>query len=51
MAYPASPTVDVLDTLGYVPQTLDSTSTNDVIKYLVNQKNTFAARHASVTGW
>jgi len=51
MAYPASPTVDVLDTLGYVPQTLDATSNNDVIKYLVNQKNTFAARHASVTGW
>jgi len=51
LAYPASPTVDVLDCMGYVPQTLDATSNNDVIKYLVNQKNTFAARHASVTGW
>jgi hypothetical protein len=51
LSYPASPTVDVLDCLGYVPQTLDATSTNDVVQYLIKQRNTFADRHASVTGW
>lgn len=51
LAYPASTTVDVLDTFGYVPQTLDSTSNNDVISFLQKQNQTFRERRASITGW
>ena len=49
--YPASATIDVLDTLGYVPQILHGISTKQVFELLAGQRTEFAQRPVGVGGY
>lgn len=49
--YPASRTIDVLDTLGYLPQTLNQFDTRQVLEYVKRQREDFAARPVGQTGY
>jgi hypothetical protein len=50
-SYPASPTVDVLDTLGYVPQTLVGVRSKESFDYILEQNEAFAHRQVGAGGY
>jgi hypothetical protein len=49
--YPASPTIDVLDTFGYVPQTLTGFRTKETLDWALEQADNFSNRSVGVGGY
>lgn len=49
--YPASPTVDVLDCLGYLPSTLKHIGTREVLDWVKRQSEDFSARPVGPSGY
>jgi hypothetical protein len=49
--YPASPTIDILDTLGYVPQTLVGIRSTDTLSWVLSQHDSFAQREVGAGGY
>jgi predicted MPP superfamily phosphohydrolase len=49
--YPASATVDVLDTLGYVPQTLSGVRSKESFDFIMQQHESFVGRQVGAGGY
>jgi len=49
--YPASATIDVLDTLGYVPQILSGVRSKETMEWATRQHDDFASRHVGAGGY
>ncbi len=50
-SYPASATIDVLDTLGYVPQTLGGIRGKEAVDFVIGQQESFAGRQVGAGGY
>ena len=50
-SYPASPTIDVLDTFGYIPQTLTGFRTKETLDWALEQHDNFANRQVGIGGY
>jgi hypothetical protein len=49
--YPASPTIDVLDALGYAPQTLSGIRSRETLDFVMNMHDQFAGREVGAGGY
>lgn len=50
-SYPASATIDVLDTLGYAPQTLGGIRGKEAVEFVIGQQESFASRQVGAGGY